>query len=182
MHGTSLQVDCLRKCQIGNRNAFRQLYDYSFDHLLKVASRYTPDGSAAKDVLHASYLKIFDKIKDYKGESGLIMAWMSRIVINEALQRIRKNRRMEFPANFDEYDQAIYPRTESNIAVEEIMETIQNMPEELKTIFTLREIDQYSHREIADLLGITESHSRTKLTRAKAYLRKALGDIKLYVA
>lgn len=175
-------TDCIRKCQKGNRKAFHQLYNHSFKQLLKLASRYSTDSSAAKDVLHGAYLKIFESIKAYSGDSTLLIAWMSRIVINEALQLKRKSKRMKYLENLELYAQSVSSRAESNLAFEEVMVTVEEMPVDLKTIFMLREIDNYSHKEISELLEITESHSRTRLTRAKVYLRKTLGDIKLYVA
>lgn len=174
--------DCVRKCQKGNRKAFHQLYNYSFEKLLSIASRYTTDSSAAKDVLHGAYLKIFENIKIFRGDESLVMPWMSRIVINEALQLKRKNKRLEYFDNLEGYCQTVSGTAESDLALAEVMVTVDEMPEDLKTIFILREIDNYSHREIAGLLDISESHSRTRLTRAKVYLRKTLGDIKLYVA
>lgn len=175
-------IDCVRKCQKGNKRAFHQLYNFSFEKLLLVASRYTTDSSAAKDVLHGAYLIIFENIKNFSGDSTHIMFWMSRIVINEALQLKRKNKRLEYYENLEGYCQSVNGTAESDLALGEVMRTIEEMPEDLKNIFILREIDNYSHKEISELLEISESHSRTRLTRAKIYLRKALGDIKLYVA
>lgn len=164
----------------GSNAAVKKLYDESSGYLLALCSRYIPDRAAAEDVLQDSFLKIISSIGSFtwKG-NGSLKAWMSRITVNEALQYLRKQKKSSFidygdrlPDMTDEDDD---PEVES-VPPEVIQKMIQELPDGYRTIFNLVVFEEKPHKEIADLLGITESTSASQFHRARKILAKKIND------
>lgn len=164
----------------GSNAAVKKLYDESSGYLLALCSRYIADHAAAEDVLQDSFLKIISSIGSFtwKG-NGSLKAWMSRITVNEALQYLRKQKKSSFidygdrlPDMTDEDDD---PEVES-VPPEVIQKMIQELPDGYRTIFNLVVFEEKPHKEIADLLGITESTSASQFHRARKILAKRIND------
>lgn len=164
----------------GSNAAVKKLYDESSGYLLALCSRYIADHAAAEDVLQDSFLKILSSIGSFtwKG-NGSLKAWMSRITVNEALQYLRKQKKSSFidygdrlPDMTDEDD---VPEVES-VPPEVIQKMIQELPDGYRTIFNLVVFEEKPHKEIADLLGITESTSASQFHRARKILAKRIND------
>jgi RNA polymerase sigma factor, sigma-70 family len=164
----------------GSNAAVKNLYDESSGYLLALCSRYIADHAAAEDVLQDSFLKILSSIGSFtwKG-NGSLKAWMSRIMVNEALQYLRKQKKSSFidygdrlPDMTDEDDD---PEVES-VPPEVIQKMIQELPDGYRTIFNLVVFEEKPHKEIADLLGITESTSASQFHRARKILAKKIND------
>ena len=166
----------------GSNAAVKKLYDESSGYLLALCSRYIPDRAAAEDVLQDSFLKILSSIGSFtwKG-NGSLKAWMSRITVNEALQYLRRQKKSSFidygnrlPDMTDEDDA---PEVES-VPPEVIQKMIQALPEGYRTVLNLYAFEEKSHKEIAQLLGITERTSASQLHRARAILARQIKDYK----
>lgn len=164
----------------GSNAAVKKLYDESSGYLLALCSRYIADHAAAEDILQDSFLKILSSIGSFtwKG-NGSLKAWMSRITVNEALQYLRKQKKSSFidygerlPDMTDEDDD---PEVES-VPPEVIQKMIQELPDGYRTIFNLVVFEEKPHKEIADLLGITESTSASQFHRARKILAKKIND------
>ena len=166
----------------GSNAAVKKLYDESSGYLLALCSRYIPDHATAEDVLQDSFLKILYAFSigsfTWKG-NGSLKAWMSRITVNEALQYLRKQKKSSFidygdrlPDMTDEDDD---PEVES-VPPEVIQKMIQELPDGYRTIFNLVVFEEKTHKEIADLLGITESTSASQFHRARKILAKKIND------
>lgn len=164
----------------GSNAAVKKLYDESSGYLLALCSRYIADHAAAEDVLQDSFLKILSSIGSFtwKG-NGSLKAWMSRITVNEALQYLRKQKKSSFidygdrlPDMTDEDDD---PEVES-VPPEVIQKMIQELPDGYRTIFNLVVFEEKPHKEIAELLGITESTSASQFHRARKILAKKIND------
>lgn len=164
----------------GSSAAVKKLYDESSGYLLALCSRYIADHAAAEDVLQDSFLKILSSIGSFtwKG-NGSLKAWMSRITVNEALQYLRKQKKSSFidygdrlPDMTDEDDD---PEVES-VPPEVIQKMIQELPDGYRTIFNLVVFEEKPHKEIAELLGITESTSASQFHRARKILAKRIND------
>ena len=141
---------------------------------MAVSIRYSRDAESAKDILQESFIKILRALPNYE-EQGNFEAWMKRIVINTALKFFNKSSfKNELYTIDDTPEQPVKPEVYSNMAVEELMEVINQLPEAYRTIFNLHAIEGFSHREIGEMLGIEESTSRSQLTRARGMLRKFL--------
>ena len=143
--------------------------------------RYVKDKDDAKDVLHDSFIKIFNLIGKYKGE-GSFEGWLKRIVINMALDHVKKSQRNKFVStdNFDLAEKEESPETSTGILLnagftaDDLLAMLQNIQTDYALVFNMFYIDKLSHKEIAELLAIDENTSRTRLFRAKVQLKKEL--------
>lgn len=141
-----------------------------------VANRYMKDVAAAEDALQEAFIKAFAKLDQFKGDVTF-GAWLKRIVINKCLDII-KSRRLELQS-LDEGVMHIADSSEDwsvsdETTVEEVYAAIEGLPEKYSTILKLFLLEGYDHQEIAEILEITESASRTILHRGKAQLKKKL--------
>jgi RNA polymerase sigma-70 factor (ECF subfamily) len=149
------------------------VYRYS-PMLMTVARRYVRDEASAKDVLQDALIRIFGAIDRYK-PIGSFEAWMRRIVITTALQALDKSwYRRELPGLEEENDQIVIPEVYARLGAEELMKLIADLPDGFRQIFNLNVVEGYRHTEIAEMLGITESTSRSQLTRARKLLQKQI--------
>ncbi len=146
--------------------------------LLTVCRRYARDEAMAKDVLQETLIRIFQNIDKYK-PSGSFEAWMRRIAVRRSLQWLEKSsfqHEMQ-PVDMPDND-FIVPEIYSHLGVEEIMALLKELPEGFRTVFNLSVVEGYSHQEIAALLNITESTSRSQLVRARKLLQEKLIHLK----
>lgn len=136
--------------------------------------RYVKEESTAKDVLQETFIRIFTHIKKYK-PTGPFENWMRRIAVRCALTAIDKKRlKKEIELTEHHKESAIEPDVFNYLGIEDISRLIATLPRGYQTVFNLSVIEGYTHKEIAELLQITESASRSQLTRAKKMLQKKL--------
>jgi RNA polymerase sigma factor (sigma-70 family) len=167
--------ELIRLCLEGNRNAQKRLFEDYATTMTRICQRYMGDDDAAQDVLMEGFLKVFDYLKDfqYQGEYSLAM-WIRKIMINQCLMKLR-GKHKQFYLHID--DQHFIDPGEvaaDSVSAEEIITMINSLPVGYRTVFNLYAIDGYSHKEIAVLLEITESASRSQLTHARAKLKELL--------
>ena len=165
----------------GDRAAMRQIYDCYSRYLAATCSRYLPDGGDLRDVLQDSFVKIFSSLGkfDYRGE-GSLKAWMRQISVNEALKLIRKRKRsdtVEYKWDLPDREDEEEPDVGS-VPQGVIQKMIQALPEGYRTVLNLYAFEEKSHKEIAALLGITESTSASQLHRARAILARQINEYK----
>jgi RNA polymerase sigma-70 factor (ECF subfamily) len=162
-------------CQDGDRRAQKMLYELYSGKMMGVCLRYCKERETARDLLHDGFLKVFSHIVDYEGK-GSFEGWIRRIMVNTALEYIRKQSDEGYKIDIEE----AYTLSNNDISVlekmqaEEIISLIQELPAIYRTVFNLFIIEGYSHKEIADEMKITESSSRVYLTRAKQLLKDML--------
>ena len=168
---TELQL--IKDCQQGIKSSQYELVKRYGGKLLSVARRYVPDQASAKDILQESLIRIFANIENYKS-TGSFEGWMRTITVRCALSHLRKAHRTQevemTPSR--SYNQGVDPAVYDTMGMEELINLIQQLPNGFRSVFNLREIEGHSHAEIAEILGITESTSRSQLTRAKKILGK----------
>lgn len=146
--------------------------------LLTVSRRYMPSGMDAEDILQDSFIKIFDCIHQFDASRGSLEAWMRKIVINTALRRLSKAS-MKKELYVQEFPERIVPPSVyEHLGAEDIMKLIKELPDGQRYVFNLYSIEGYSHKEIAEILGITEVNSRAKYSRARNMLKKKLIGLK----
>lgn len=144
--------------------------------LFTVARRYGRDRHAAEDVLQDALLKIFRAIPKYE-PTGSFEAWMRRIVVTTALQSLDKSWSQREVGNIEfAAEPAEPPDIFARLGAEELLHLIAKLPEGFRQIFNLHIIEQYPHTEIATMLGITESTSRSQLTRARRLLQSMIAE------
>jgi RNA polymerase sigma factor (sigma-70 family) len=166
------------ECVNGNIRAQRALFDKYASKMMGVCLRYTKNTNEAEDVLQDGFIKVYQKLKDYKKE-GSLEGWIRRIMVNTSLDQLRKNTRQLGDTAIDDVD---YKVEGSSFVIEQLMaddllKLIQQLPEGYKMVFNLYAIEGYSHQEIGETLGITESTSKSQYSRARAYLRERLEQL-----
>ncbi len=163
------------ECVKGNARAQRELFDKFARKMMTVCLRYSKNTEQAEDVLQDGFVKVFFKLKDYKGE-GSLEGWIRRIMVNTALDQIRKDLKFSNNSSFDDvgYKLNYNDFTFENLVAEDLMKMVQSMPNGYRMIFNLFAIEGYSHAEIAETLGISENTSKSQYSRARAYLKERL--------
>lgn len=128
----------------------------------------------AEDILVTAFVKVFDKIQQFKSE-GSFEGWIRRIVVNEALTFLRRNRSMYLETDLEQADrEPDYNALSDHLEAEDLLKMIQELPTGYRIVFNLYAIDGYSHKEIAEQLGISENTSKSQLSRARTFLQKLL--------
>ena len=160
----------------GDRTAMRRLYDCYAGYALAVASRYIPQHEEVRDVVQDSFLRILTHLEqfNYKGE-GSLRAWVMRIVVNEAINSLRRSAKLSFVNDLPEEPDDDPPDLES-IPPEEINRMIAQLPSGYRTVLNLFVFEQKSHKQIAEMLGIKENSSASQFLRAKKMLAKLIKD------
>lgn len=180
----------VQKCKAGDPDALEELYDRYAGQLLAVCVRYSGDRAASEDVLHDAFIKIYDGIGrfSYRGE-GSLKAWMKRIAVNLQIDRLRASKtvplleRIDFQDNDrgsralpDELSTEDFDESEiKGIPLETLLKMIGSLPEPYRTVFNMFCLDGYSHKEIADKLGISANVSSTQYFRARKMLAEMMG-------
>lgn len=170
------EQELIQGCRRGDRAAQKRLYDTFSPKMYALCCRYVKDSMEAEDVLVTAFTKILDKIDQYKSE-GSFEGWIRRVVVNEALTWLRRNRNMYLETELEAADyEPDYKSLSDHLEAEDLMTMINDLPSGYRIVFNLYAIDGYSHKEIADQLGISENTSKSQLSRARAYLQKLLTD------
>lgn len=170
------EQELIQGCLGGDRAAQKRLYDTFSPKMYALCCRYVKDSMEAEDVLVTAFTKILDKIDQYKSE-GSFEGWIRRVVVNEALTWLRRNRNMYLELELEAADyEPDYKSLSDHLEAEDLMTMINDLPSGYRIVFNLYAIDGYSHKEIADQLGISENTSKSQLSRARAYLQKLLTD------
>ena len=168
----------VRECLKEKPEAQRKLYEQFAKTMLGVCYRYTKSLKDAEDVLQEGFVKVFLGLKQYKFE-GELGAWIRRIMVNTALNFLKRNRKYRAEMFFTE--QTLHPVADDNpilnIQVKELADLIRQLPHGYQTIFNLHAVEDYSHVEIGEMLGITDSTSRSQYARARGILISWLEEI-----
>jgi len=161
----------LQNCLKGKPEAQKLLYELFAKNMLGICYRYTKSITDAEDVLQEGFVKVFRHLNQYKfkGELG---AWIRRIMVNTALNFLKRNRKYQDQLFFSE--EYLHPVADDNPAVlletKQLADLIRQLPDGYQLIFNLHAVEGYSHVEISSMLGITDSTSRSQYSRARALL------------
>ena len=167
----------LRKALDGDNTAIEWIYRKHVRYLSALCSRYITEDEDIKDVLQESFIKIFTSLDSfkYRGE-GFLKAWMAKITLNETLKFVRNNSRLPIDS-IDDKDMNIADgdsmETE-DIPTDVLHQFIRELPDGYRTVFNLYVIDDKSHKEIVQLLGIKENTSASQLHKAKSMLAQKI--------
>lgn len=171
-------VRCVKQDRVAQEHLFKLLYG----KMLGVALRYTNDRDHAEEVVQESFIKIFEKLEHFDFR-GSFEGWARRIVVNASIDAIRKRKRQPFSTEEEflfnaEYNEQEHSLDEelATIKAEHAMKAIQQLSSAYRTVFNLYVIENYSHKEIAEILDISEGTSKSNLAKAKQNLRKILKE------
>ena len=171
---SATEKDLIEGCLKGDRVLQRNLFEQFAPLMLSVCRRYIKETDTAEEVMIGGFTKVFGKLNQFKSE-GSFEGWIRRIMVNESLTWIRKNKKMYLEVDLDEANKEVdFELAHSTLEAEALMNLIQKLPQGYRTVFNLFAIEGYSHQEIADQLGINVNTSKSQLSRARAYLQKEL--------
>lgn len=167
----------IESCIKGDREAQKTLYDRLASRMFPVCMRYVGDRTVAEDVLQDGFVTLFTKLDTYKGD-GSFEGWARKIFVTTALMNLRKKDALKMS---DELDAARGMKADTvsqiqNIGYKELMELVMALPAGFRMVFNMYAIEGYSHKEIAQMLGITETTSRTQFSRARAWLQARIKE------
>lgn len=166
----------IQACVRRERWAQKVLYEEYYSRMMGVCLRYATDEEEALDILHEGFIKVFRHVGKYKPGTSL-SAWIRRIMVNTAIDYYRKNSRRRTEDMDEAYDISTNdPDAISRCTEQEILEAIQELTPSYRAVFNLYVIEGYAHKEIADLLDITESTSRSNLVKARLKLKEILSE------
>lgn len=166
--------DLVLACVRNERWAQKELYEIHYSSLMAICLRYANGEDEAMDILHESFIKIFRYIGTYKPGTSL-GSWMKRITVNTAIDHYRRNSRRRTEDIELAYDlRSADADAVSQFTEQEILAAIQQLTPAYRTVFNLFVIEGYSHKEIAEMMEITESTSRSNLVKARLKLQEVL--------
>lgn len=165
----------IQGCKDNDRRYQQELFVKYGQKMYGFCLRYSSSSDDANDLLQDGFIKVFENIKSYSGESPL-PAWMSRIFINLAISRFRANARKPQLLDIDDAD---IPDTNDDVHVEmhdvkKVMAAMLELPDKYRLVLNMYAIDKMSHKEIAEQLGISEGTSKSQLSRARQMLKDTL--------
>ncbi len=160
----------IKKCQKNNRKAQSELFHLYRDTLFALSLKYCKNYNEAEDNLQDSFITIFKKINQYNFK-GSFEGWMKRITINKAIDKYKKTPFTDLNINKENIADTIIDSETLNLSLDELLKYIQELPDRYRLVFNLYELDEYSHKEIAKMLHISEGTSKSNLHRAKVILK-----------
>jgi len=175
------ELQIIAGCKDQKREAQRALYDEYARKMYAICLRYAPDTDSAKDLLQDGFIKVFANIGSFQGK-GSFEGWMKRIFVNLALEAIRRQKNIILSSDdIQNVPEIVDDTTEEQmykISETELLKMIKELPKGYSTIFNLYAIEDFSHKEIADMLGINEGTSRSQYVRARKILQE---KVKQYI-
>lgn len=175
----------IERCKSGDSIAQEEIYRRYAKNMYNTAYRILAHQAEAEDVLQESFLEVFTKIKDWRGDSTF-GAWLKKIVVNRSISLLRK-RRIELIES-DEVDAIADDNAEFELEgindqlISLIKSSIDKLPEGYKLVLSLYLLEGYDHVEISEILNISESTSKTQYSRAKEKLKQILHQQKEFIA
>lgn len=172
------ELQLVERMQQGDHAAMREAYDRYAPYMASVCSRYVSDPDDVKDVLQEAFVRIFRNIASFKPKGGAgLKAWMRTIVVNEALRWIERTSRPNFMDRVDDMPELPDEEPDTGpVPYDALLEMIQQLEPGHRAVLNLFVFEERSHREIAQMLGITENTSASHFHRAKKKLAKLIKE------
>jgi RNA polymerase sigma-70 factor (ECF subfamily) len=177
-----IHQDLINQCRKGDRLAQKEIYRLYYKAMYNTCNRMLNNMAESEDVMQEAFLAAFLRISSYKGELSF-GSWLKRIVINRAIDHLR-NRKVKFEeitekqAGFVEPDESSFNfnNNDETLRIAKIKEAVKLLPEGFRVVLTLALFEGYDHEEIAMILRISESTSRSQLARAKKKLAEYINE------
>ncbi len=141
--------------------------------MLSVGLRYLKLQEDAEEVLSNTFIKVFNKLDQFKGD-GPLGAWVRRIMVNESLNFLKYKRNLFVEVDEENHGAFSHEKLQEDINAEHLLKMISELPLGYRTVFNLYAIEGYNHREIGEMLGISENTSKSQLSKARNQLQQKL--------
>ena len=163
--------ELIQRCKEQDRKAQAQLYQQFSGVLFSICLRYSPNKTEAEDNLQDAFITIFKKIGQYTGK-GSFEGWLKRVTVNTVLQKYRKQKMYDIKdeAQLEQPEEVIVET--DNVPLKFLLQIIQELPERYRLVFSMYVLDGYTHKEIAEMLGISDGTSKSNLARARNILKE----------
>lgn len=176
------ELQIIAGCKEQKREAQKILYEIYARKMYSICLRYSSDADSAQDLLQDGFMKVFANVGSFQ-DKGSFEGWLKRIFINLALENLRKKKSViQTSDDIQNLPDIVDDSTEDEqmykISENELLKMVQDLPHGYSTVFNLYAIEDYSHKEIADMLGISEGTSRSQYVRARQLLQ---GKVKEYI-
>ncbi len=171
-------ISIIEGCARNDRKAQEKLFQLYYGKMLYVCLRYSIDRDSAQEMTQEGFIKVFEKINSFD-LSGSFDAWIKRVMINTCIDFIRKNKKHDFVELHENY-KSTEDESEEDFELEYefqrdiALESIQELSPAYKMVFNLFYIEEYTHREIAEKIGISEGTSKSNLAKAKLKLKEII--------
>ena len=168
--------ELIRGCLKDDASCQKEIFNRFASRMLGVCNRYARNSADAEDILQDAFIKVFDKIYQFKSE-GSFEGWIRRIVVNTALKKYSLRRYEKEVSGYeikDRDESGMEPSAYAHLTQKEILGLINNLPDGYRIIFNLYVIEGYQHDEIAEMLGIQSGTSRSQLVKARNMLQKQI--------
>ena len=168
----------IKGCINGDRKCQQKLYETFYGKMMVVCLRYSRDRDEALDVFQEAFIKVFNNLVRY-GNKGSFEGWIRRIMVNTAIDHIRKNKKLKEMVELKEEITRAEEEEEAEdlldkVSFKDLLNCVQDLSPAYRSVFNMYVMDGYSHKEIADELGISEGTSKSNLAKAKMNLKKLL--------
>lgn len=177
----------VKGCIAGDRKDQQQLFKCFFGKMMVVCMRYTKDRDTAQDILQDGFIKAFEKMTDFTF-TGSFEGWLRRIMVNTAIDHFRKSKHIvelfdnkQYESEDEEGDHSDFEDKESdqedgwgNLSPEKVLEAMQGLSPAYRTVFNLYVMENYTHKDIAEMLNISVGTSKSNLAKARVNLKKIL--------
>ena len=174
---TMTEEELIKECIEGSPLAQKALFEKFSGKMMTVCMRYASDRELAEDLLQDGFIKVFSNLVRFEAK-GSFEGWVRRTMVNTCLDHIRRQKKSFADVDISEAEYLVGDAEKAfgKLRAEELMKLIEAMPTGYRTVFNLYVIEGYSHQEIADELGVTESTSKTQFKKARNYLMNVIGD------
>lgn len=172
------EPEILQACRRGDRKAQKQLYDRLAPKMMAVCLRYMGTRDDAEDILQEGFITLFSRLDSYSGE-GSFEGWARKIFVNTALMSLRKKDALKMSEDLETAWNVSSDGVSQiqSAGYHELLKLIASLPTGYRTVFNLFVVEGYSHKEIAQALGITEATSRSQLQRARVMLQDKIKNL-----
>jgi RNA polymerase sigma factor (sigma-70 family) len=165
------ESDLLVGCMQGDRRMQEELYRRFSPRMYAVCLRYAGKAEEAEDILQEGFIKVFKKMDSFRGD-GSFEGWMRRIFVNTAIEHFRRKRYLMPVTEKEENSiEGKYTSALDDLGAKDILALIQDLSPGYRTVFNMYVVEGYTHKEIAEMLGISEGTSKSQLSRAKVILQ-----------
>jgi len=167
----------LKKAQINNREAQQKLFTQHSPKMLSVCRQYIRDLHYAEEIMLNGFLKVFTNLHKFQSK-GSFEGWVRRIMINESISFLRKRKRLVFVDDDSYFKEETTNHFEAESNVSELQRLVDNLEDDFRIVFNLFAVEGYKHKEIAELLKITENTSKMRFFRARKQLQEQYVQLK----
>ncbi len=172
-----MNSDIIIGCINGDERSRRSFYTTYANKIFGVCRRYIWNSTDAEDVFQEAFINIFRSLEKFDSQKGNIEAWISRVAINSALMWLRKNEKFNKEDSRDNNEYEVQEREDAsdviqNLSAEQALLIVDSLPIRQRTVFNLYAIEGFTHKEIGEIMGISEGTSKSQLSKARAFLAK----------